>query len=154
MMSTTLPSHTFSTTDLGSLLVTVVAEGNSTAGETLSLICIMEAVEGVSPENISITWTGPDRSIPTGEDIGIEIYSTTGNVTTGRLVFSPLRTSDRGQYTCIGRISNVGANVSGNDSMKINVTSKQSFSSVVHYTLWYVHILSSSTKCVNNLFQY
>ena len=56
-------------------------------------------------------------------------------MTEGKLVFSPLHTTNRGQYNCTGRISNVGTNVSGNDSEKINVTSKQSYSSVVHYAL-------------------
>ena len=101
----------------------VTTEGVSAAGKMLSLICTVETVEGVRPEDISITWIRPNETLPIGEDI--ENLSTTGSVTTGsRLEFSPLRTSDSGEYACVGSIFNMGTNVSGNDSEKITVTSK------------------------------
>ena len=123
-----LSFHVLSTVDLNQPLVNVTTEGVTTAGETLSLVCTVETEEGVSPGDISINWIGPNGTIPTGENIVIKNLSTTGNVATGRLEFSPLRTSDSGEYTCVGQISNVGANVSSNDSEKISVTSKYSFS--------------------------
>ena len=141
--------HVLSTVDLNQPLVNVTTEGVSTAGEMFSLICIMETVEGVRPEDISITWTGPDGPMmPSGDNIVIEAANTTGNVTERKLVFSPLHTTNRGQYNCIGRISNVATHVSGKDSEKINVISKQSSDSVVHHVLWYAHILSPSSRCV------
>ena len=87
----------------------------------------METVEGVRSEDISITWTGPITSggHPVIEDLDIVGLTTAGNVT-GRLVFSPLFTSDRGQYTCTGRISvpDVVVDVNGSDSTDITVSSK------------------------------
>ena len=99
-------------------------DGISTAGESFSVECRVETVEGVRSEDISITWTGPITSEDHPE---IGNLTTAGNVTTGRLIFSPLSTSDGGQYTCTGRISvpDVEVDVSGNDSVDVNVTSKQ-----------------------------
>ena len=85
----------------------------------------METVEGVRSEDISITWTGPDGAI-SGDHPVIERQTTRDTVTTGRLVFSPLLTSDCGQYSCTGRISvsSVEVDVSDNDSMNVNVSSE------------------------------
>ena len=104
-----------------------MTEDSSIAGEMFSMICTVETVEGVRSNDISIMWTGPDGTILNGDDhIMIMEPNTEGNVTTGRLMFSPLHTSDRGQYTCTGRISAtaVGVDVSNDSSMDITVTSK------------------------------
>ena len=115
-----------STPDLGQPLVRVMSDGNSTAGETFSLECVVETVERVRSEDISIVWMGPDGSEPSGDSIEIGGLTTEGTVTRGRLVFSPLHTSDRGQYTCTGRIAadSVGVDVSDTSSVEINVTSE------------------------------
>ena len=104
--------------------MTVTTEGVSTAGEMFSLVCTVETVEGVSPENIFITWIGPNGTIPTGDNIMIGNISNEGWMAMGWLMFSPLLTSNRGQYNCTGGISNVGTNVSNVSSVKINITSK------------------------------
>ena len=103
-----------------------MTDGNSTAGEVLSLMCKVVTVEGVRSEDISIMWSGPNGTIQNGGHVMIEDHTTTGNVTIGRLVFSPLHTSDRGQYTCTSRISvtSVGVDVSNNSSVDIIVSSK------------------------------
>ena len=132
--------HTLhSTPDLGLPLVTVRSGGSSTAGESLTVECIVETVEGVRSEDISIQWMGPDGSEPSGDNIEIGELTTDSTrdyvITTGRLVFSPLHTSDRGQYTCTGRIraDSVEVNLSNSSSLIIDVTSKYSI------TLFYVH---------------
>ena len=101
-----------------------MTEGNSTAGEVFSLICKVVTVEGVRSEDISIMWSGPNGTIQ--NNLMIEDHTTTGSVTIGRLVFSPLHTSDRGQYTCTSRISvtSVGVDVSNTSSVDITVSSK------------------------------
>ena len=111
---------------LGPPMVDVTSNGNSTAGEMFSLECVMMTVEGVRLDIISIMWTGPDGSIPSGDHIEIEELTAADSVAVRRLVFSPLHTSDRGQYSCTGRISvdSVGVDVSSSDSMEINVASK------------------------------
>ena len=123
------------TPDLGQPLVTVRSEGSSTAGESLTVECIVETVVGVRSEDISIQWMGPDGSEPSGYNIKIGELTTEGIMTTGRLVFSPLHTSDRGQYTCTGRIraDSVEVDVSNSSSMTIDVTSKYCI------TIFYVH---------------
>ena len=115
-----------SSTDLGQPLVRVMSDGTSTAGETFSLECVVVTVEGVRSEDISIVWMGPDGSEPSGDSIEIGDLTTEGTVTRGRLVFSPLHTSDRGQYTCTSRIAadSVGVDVGDTSSVEINVTSK------------------------------
>ena len=50
--------------------------------------------------------------------------SNEGRMAMGWLMFSPLLTSNRGQYNCTGGISNVGTNVSNVSSVKLNITSK------------------------------
>ena len=103
-----------------------MTDGRLTAGEVLSLMCKVVTVEGVRSEDISIMWSGPNGTIQNGGHLMIEDHSTTGSVTTGRLVFSTLHTSDRGQYTCTSGISvtSVGVDVSNNSSVDITVSSK------------------------------
>ena len=112
--------------DLGQPVVNVTSDGMSTAGETFSLECAVETVEGVRSEDIFIEWLGPNGSEPSGDNIEIGNLTTEGTVTRGGLVFSPLHTSDRGEYTCTGRIAadSVGVDVSDNSSVEINVMSK------------------------------
>ena len=136
-----------STAALGTPMVDVTSNGSSNVGEVFSLECVVMTEEGVRPEVISIMWTGPDGSIPSGDHIEIEnitithsglpptgrgedtdmpTLTTADSVAVGRLVFSPLHTSDRGEYSCTGRISvdSVGVDVSSSDSMEVNVASK------------------------------
>ena len=138
-------------TDLVQPLVTVRSDGNSTAGETFSLVCIVETEEGVRSEDVSIEWAGPNGTVASTEGSGdnIEIEGV-GNVTRDRLVFSPLHTSDRGQYTCTGRISvvSVGVAVSSSDSIHINVTSKCCIPfNVVYSSCVLLCLLSPCTRC-------
>ena len=114
--------------DLVQPVVWLISEGSSTAGEVFSLECLVITVEGVRLDDISIMWTGPDGSIPSGDHMERVKLSNPDSVAVGRLVFSPLHTSDRGEYSCTGRISvdSVGVDVSRSDSMEINVTSKMS----------------------------
>ena len=70
-------------------------------------------------------WPGPNGTIQNGGHLMIEDHTTMGSVTIG-LIFSPLHTSDRGQYTCTSRISvtSVGVDVSNTSSVDITVSSK------------------------------
>ena len=134
-----------STPDLPQPEVRVESDGDSTAGENFSLQCTVETVEGVRPEDISIQWTGPDGGqISSGDNIVIGELTTDGTVTTGSLQFSPLRTSDRGQYTCTGRVaaSSVVVDVSNSDSIVVNVTS--TFSPVLCSGI-HVHVCMCTT---------
>ena len=103
-----------------------MTDGSSTAVEVFSLMCKVVTVEGVRSKDIPIMWSGPNGTIQNGRHLMIEDHTTTGSVTIGRLVFSPLHTSDRGQYTCTSRISvtSVGVEVSNTSSVDITVSSK------------------------------
>jgi len=112
--------------DLGPPAVSIIAEENFIAGREHALLCIVETEEGVRMENISVQWTGPDGGALNEDSIMIRPTTTNGVVTTGRLQFFPLHTSDRGNYTCTGRISatSVGVDVSSSDTMSVNVISR------------------------------
>ena len=107
--------------DLDPPLVGIVTGGNSTAGETYYLECSVETVEGVRPGDISISWTTPK-----GRNVGGENLTTRGNVTRGKLNFTPLTTSDNGEYTCTGKITakSVGVDINDTYSITVNVSSK------------------------------
>ena len=115
-----------SATDLGQPEVNVFLDGNSTAGEVFFLICTVDTEEGVSVERITIQWTGPKGIISEGDNIVIEPTSIEGEIGKSRLQFSPLRTSDMGDYTCTGGVveEDVGVNVSNNSTITVNVLSK------------------------------
>ena len=133
-------------------MVDVTSDVNSTAGEVFSLECVVMTVEGVSPPYISITWTGPNGPIPSGDHIEIEKLTTADSVAVGRLVFSPLYTSDRGEYSCTGRISvdNVGVDVSNDSNIHLNVTSKPLiFIPLIECSPRTMHILSPSPRSVD-----
>ena len=102
-------------------MVETVSVGSSVAGERYSLECSVETVDGVRSEDISITWTTPQ-----GDSVVTESLTTTGRVTRSSLNFSPLTTSDGGQYTCTGRISaaTVSVDVHSNSVIQVNVESK------------------------------
>ena len=62
-------------------------------------------IEGVRSEDVSIVWRITNESDVGGENIEIGDHTAEGAMTRGRLVFSPLYTSERGEYTCCGRVS-------------------------------------------------
>ena len=109
-------------TDLKPPVVGVGAEGVPTAGGDYSLVCTLETEEGVRSEDISIIWTTPSGERKMAEDVS-------NSRTIGKLNFSPLYTSDRGDYICTGRIlvDSVMVNVSSNKSQDIIVTSESLF---------------------------
>ena len=121
-------------TDLRAPVVGVRAEGVPTAGGDYSLVCTLDTEEGVGSEDISIIWTTPSGEMKMAEDV-----SNSGTI--GKLNFSPLNTSDRGDYICTGRIlvDSVMVDVSANSSLDINVTSESLF-----YTSYYVHLTPPS----------
>ena len=106
----------------------VRAEGVPTAGSDYSLVCTLDTEEGVRSEYISIVWTTPSGETKKAENVS-------DNGTTGELNFSPLNTSDRGDYICTGRIrvDSVMVNVSSNSSLDINVTSESLFYIIIIY---------------------
>ena len=89
------------------------------AGTMFTVTCEVELVAEVDiPVNISIEWAGPDGVILNDDNITVKDAMVNG--TTSSLQFSPLRTSDGGEYTCTG---SVDLDVNNSDSSIVNVTS-------------------------------
>ena len=107
--------------DLMPPIVSVTQFGVSTAGENYTLECSVETVEGVRSRDISIAWRTPNGTTRKTQNL-----TTIGNMTRGRLIFSPLTTSHSGQYVCTGRIlaESVGVDASNNSNLTVNVSSK------------------------------
>ena len=120
--------------------------GSSVAGERYSVECSVETVDGVRSGDILIIWTTPQ-----GDSMVTESLTTTGRVTRGSLIFSPLTTSDGGQYTCTGRISvaTVSVDVHSNSVIQVNVTSE--CAQLIWCFIYCSHTfsLSPTSKCVN-----
>ena len=98
------------------------------AGTVFTVTCEVELVPEVdTPVNISIEWAGPDGVIPIGDNITVKDTTTNGtiDITTSSLQFSPLRTSDGGQYACTGRVTagSMDLDVKNSASSVVNVTS-------------------------------
>ena len=80
-------------------LVSVMSNDIAIAGRTFSLVCTVEAVEGVRSEDVSIVWRITNGSEVSGENIEIKDHTTEGTMTRRRLVLSPLYidyTTERG----------------------------------------------------------
>ena len=149
MLSTLCP-------DLPQPAVRVMSDGDSTAGEDFTLQCRVETVEGVRPEDIFIQWTGPDDGlISSGDNRVIGELTTDGAVTTGSLQFSPLHTSDGGQYICTGRVvaSSVEVDVRSSASSILRVTSK-SHSVLSYICMCYFHFSIIILQSLHHQCQY
>ena len=130
--------------DLGAPVVETVSVGSSVAGERYSVECSVETVEGVRSGDISIIWTTPQ-----GDSVVTESLTTTGRVTRSSLNFSPLTTSDGGQYTCTGRISAATVSVDVHSNFSIQVTVESECVCLIQGYL-YSHLSSQSHlhKCL------
>ena len=96
------------------------------AGTVFTVTCEVELVSEVdTPVNISIEWAGPDGVTPNADNIAVKDATTNVTITTSSLQFSPLRTSDGGQYTCTGSVKtgSVDLDVKNSNSSVVNVTS-------------------------------
>ena len=91
------------------------------AGESYTLTCTVEVVEGlvVRPD---VEWLDPDNNtITNGGDITVGSQETSGTITT--LTFNPLHTSHGGEYTCRAKITI--------EDISVDVTSRESFDVIV-----------------------
>lgn len=87
--------------DLPVPAVTVVSEGESTAGENYTLTCTVSVIENLAPHaSVALTWT--DRR---GDYIQPSYVETSGANTTSTLDFSPLLLSHSGRYICNASIT-------------------------------------------------
>ena len=94
------------------------------ASAVFTVTCEVELVPEVDiPVTVSIQWKGPDGVMASGDYMTITNATTVGSITTGRLQFSPLHTSNGGQYTCTSRVTTGSVNVNNSASSAVNVAS-------------------------------
>ena len=130
--------------------VTITPDGSTTAGDVYTLTCNATVVENlaVGPD---IEWLYSNGT--TVEGANITVVMMTSNVFTCNLTFSPLRTSDGGQYICSTgiNVSSISLVTNSNESsLNVTVQSKKQHNSKYLFTVQFVHIafsLSSSIKC-------
>ena len=135
------PSITFS----GQLVSPVDLSSTLYAGTVFTLTCEVELLPEVDTSvTISTSWSKDGAELNGSDRISVDSMATDGTITTGTLQFSPLRTSDRGQYTCTGRVaaSTVEVDVSNSGSIVVNVTS--TFSPVLCSGI-HVHVCMCTT---------
>ena len=84
-------------------LVTTSSSGSSLAGSMYSLVCTVKVVDGlvVVP---NVVWMKDTRPLVNGVNATLT-RTMSGGSTALNLIFSPLRTSHGGQYTCVATIS-------------------------------------------------
>ena len=85
------------------------------AGTSRSLVCSV-------PSGLSVTLNWMRNGSPVNTSDSRVTASTTSNTST--LMFSPLRTSDGGQYQCIGTVVSNGTTINITDEIDLNVTSE------------------------------
>lgn len=87
------------------LLASVSMEGNTIAGESLTLICSITRVENITG-SVSPQWIGPDGTqVTSSRSITVGVPVTSGATTTLNLQFTTLYTSNGGQYSCRGDLT-------------------------------------------------
>ena len=95
--------------------VEITTEGDATAGELFTLICKVFEEEDIV-EVPSITWIKNGETLTTTTDVtlegptsGLETFGgATVTTYTYKALINPLKTSDKGIYTCIAEVENVG----------------------------------------------
>lgn len=75
--------------------------GPGLAGEVTALTCM--STSNLVPQ---LRWEGPNGPVSSGDGITIHQQQKNNNAVTNVLVFSPLRTSHAGAYTCISNVEN------------------------------------------------
>ena len=87
--------------DLPVPVITIISEGDSTAGENYTLTCSASVIEGLIPDAVvSLSWADIR-----GDPIQRSFMQTSGINTTSALHFSPLLLSHGGQYVCNASIT-------------------------------------------------
>ena len=104
--------------------VSVISEGNDTAGEFYALTCIVtEEVVGLT-NMPTLQWLNSSDQVFDGE--GITVGQLQQNETTATLVltFDPVRTSHGGEYTCQGTLESPPGPLMNTTEQTVSVQSK------------------------------
>ena len=117
------------------MLVSITAGGNTTLGQSYSLMCNVSITSGVTGTP-TVQWMGPGSSAPivTGGDFTV---SSTSPYT---LTINPLRQSRVGRYTCQATVGDD----SGTASVMVNITGMYMYVSlltlafVIYTTTWWM----------------
>ena len=105
------PSVNISLDNVGSPLI---------AGTNRSLLCSVDS----STVPVILTWL-KNGSLVNTSDSRVTVSTTSS---TSTLMFNPLRTSDDGQYQCMGTVVSNGTTINITDEIDLNVTSEYTHS--------------------------
>ena len=89
------------------------------AGTNQSLLCSVDSVP------IAIAWLKNGSPVNTSDN-RVTVIVTSQN--SSSLMFNPLRTSDGGQYQCMGTVVSNGTTINITDEIDLNVTSEYTHS--------------------------
>ena len=103
------------------LVVSVSQEGTNTAGGMLSLNCTAFREAG-SMGTIQVVWLGSDnQTLSNGSGITVGVPIRTNSTVTFVLLFSPLRVSHQGEYTCQASIQSSGRLIAVHSAFELTV---------------------------------
>ena len=104
------------------ITVSTDVQGSSVAGDEYSITCtVMEDIEGLT-NSPTLQWVDPDGNIVSGEVITVN--ETTDMSATQTLTFGPLRTSDRGDYTCQAMLVSPPGDIEDSAIQRVTVQSE------------------------------
>ena len=89
------------------------------AGTNRSLLCSVDSI------SLSIAWLKNGSPVNTSES---RVTVTMPSQSTSTLTINPLRTSDGGQYQCMGTVVSNGNTINITDEIDLNVTSEYTHS--------------------------
>ena len=61
--------------------------------------------DSVSNRSFLLSWLGPDGLVTSGDGITVQVEEESDTALHSSLIFSPLRTSHAGNYTCISNVA-------------------------------------------------
>lgn len=93
-----MSAHFFVTVPIDQIRVLTMTEGESIAGQTYLIVCIVLFPSGIT-NPISVRWYGANGLISSGEGIVVGEIVSSSNITVS-LEFDPLRTAHGGQFSC------------------------------------------------------
>ena len=101
-------------------MTSISADGPSVAGYNFTLTCLVMIVEGLDMP--SVLWVdSKGQSISSNEDIVLGDLISSGRIMSRTLYFDPVRTSDKGTYTCEAALFSSSLNIQLNSSASFNL---------------------------------
>ena len=92
-------------------------------GDSYEIWCTAYTDEWINPNNVTVTWTGPNGTITNDNRLTITPTISTGTSHNSTLQFSYLNENDKGEYSC--NLVMFGIELSGSESIELSGKSMQ-----------------------------